>query len=70
MQPQFPQALVVLHTWEAVGVAQDGDGDEEGGCSSPKEADPPCPHPERVLRGDVNSVRNKAKRTQGREVVV
>lgn len=50
------------HTWEALGVPQDGDGDEEGGCSGPEEADPPCPHPQRVLRGDVDPVRNEAEK--------
>lgn len=59
-----------LPTWEALGVAQDGDGDEEWGCSSPQEADPPCPHPQCVLWGDVSPARDKPKRTQGREVVV
>lgn len=57
-------------TWEALGVPQDGDGDEEGGCSGPEEAYPPCPNPQRVLRRDVDPVRNEAERTQGREVAV
>lgn len=46
-------------TWEALGVAQDGDGDEQGGSSSPQEADPPRPDPQRVLGGDVNPARSQ-----------
>lgn len=66
----IPRAAAGPRTWEALGVPQDGDGDEEGGCSGPEEADPPCSHPQRVLRGDVDPVRNEMERTQGREAAV
>lgn len=64
------RAAAEPRTWEALGVAQDGDGDEQGGSSSPQEADPPRPHPQRVLGGDVDPARSEGRGTRGREAVV
>lgn len=65
--PRAQLPIGAARTWEALGVAQDGDGDEQGGSSGSQEADPPRPHPQRVLGGDVDPAGGETQETQGKE---